>query len=192
MQKESHNKRTCKVKLKRVTLRTNRLELEAATFDHISAEMESSEHLARLLGTRVEPGWPPGEYDRDAQDFFGCRLREEGMSVVGWYVWYAVRREEEDQPSMLVGAGGYFGPPNEKGEVEIGFSMMPSSQGHGYATEMANALVSNAFADIRVHRIIAHTPPDNLASVKVLTKSGFRCVHQDQESGNDLFEILRN
>lgn len=177
--------------MKRVTLRTNRLELEAATFYHISAEMESSEHLARLLRTRVEPGWPPGEYDRDAQEFFGCRLKEESMSVIGWYIWYAVRREEEDRPSLLVGAGGYFGPPSEKGEVEIGFSMMPSSQGYGYATEMAKALVSNAFADTRVHRIIAHTTPDNIASVRVLTKSGFRYVHQDQVSGNDLFEVLR-
>jgi [ribosomal protein S5]-alanine N-acetyltransferase len=178
--------------LKCVRLRTNRLELLAATSDHISAEMESSEHLARLLGTRVEPGWPPGEYDRNAQEFFGCRLREEGTSVVGWYVWYAVRQEEERQPSMLVGAGGYFGPPNKKREVEIGFSMMPSSQGHGYATEMAKALVTNAFGDIRVQRIVAHTTSGNIAAVKVLTKSGFRCVHRDQESGNDLFEIPKS
>ncbi len=177
--------------LKCAILQTNRLDLTAATFDHIRAETESSERLAKLLETRVEPGWPPGEYDRDAQDFFGCRLKEGGASVVGWYVWYAIRREEESRPSMLVGAGGYLGPPNEKGEVEIGFSIMPSSQGHGYATEMAKALVLNALRDIRVQRIIAHTTPDNIASVNVLMKSGFRYV-RDQESGNDLFQILRN
>jgi len=177
--------------LKCVKLRTNRLELTAATIDHIRAETKSSEHLARLLGTQVETGWPPGEYDRDARGFFGCCLKEGGTSVVGWYIWYAVRGEGEGRSSMLVGAGGYFGPPNEGGEVEIGFSMMPSSQGHGYATEMAKALVSNAFGDIRVQRVIAHTHPDNIASVKVLTKCGFRCTYRDQESGNDLFEILR-
>jgi len=171
-------------------LRTNRLDLTAATLDHITAEMESPEHLVRLLGTQVEPGWPPGEYDRDAQEFFVCRLKEGGISVVGWYIWYAVRREEENQPSILVGAGGYFGPPNEGGEVEIGFSMMPSMRGHGYATEMTKALVSNAFRDLRVQKVIAHTTPDNMASVKVLEKSGFRYVCRDQ-SGNDVFEILR-
>lgn len=177
--------------LKNGTLRTDRLELTAATFDHIHAEMESPEHLVRLLRTQVEPGWPPGEYDRDAQEFFGCRLREGGASVVGWYVWYAVRREEENQPSMLVGTGGYFGPPNEGGEVEIGFSIMPSARKDGYATEMARALVSNAFYDIRVHKVIARTTSDNMASVKVLTKSGFRYIRRDP-SGNDVFEILRS
>ena len=58
--------------LKCAGLQTNRLDLTAATFDHIRAETESSERLAQLLETRVEPGWPPGEYDRDAQDFFGA------------------------------------------------------------------------------------------------------------------------
>lgn len=172
-------------------LRTNRLELTAATLDHISAEMESSEHLVRLLGTQVEPGWPPGEYDRDAQEFFCCRLKEGGMSVVGWYVWYAVRREEENQPSILVGVGGYFGPPDEGGEVEIGFSIMPSTREHGYATEMTKALVSNAFSDLRVQKVVARTTSDNMASVKVLVKSGFRYVCQDL-SGSDVFEILRS
>lgn len=171
-------------------LRTNRLELTAATLDHISAEMESPEHLARLLETRLESGWPPGEYDRDAQEFFVSRIREGGTPVVGWYVWYAVRREE-NQPSILVGAGGYFGPPNEAGEAEIGFSIMPSARRHGYATEMASALVSSAFSDLRVRKIIARTTSDNIASVKALVKSGFRYVCQDQ-SGNDVFETLKS
>lgn len=176
---------------RRGTLLTNRLELTAATLDHISAEMESPEHLVRLLETHVEPGWPPGEYDRDAQEFFGCRLKEEGASGVGWYVWYAVRREEECQPSILVGAGGYFGPPSEEGEVEIGFSIMPSLRGHGYATEMTEALVLNAFRDLRVQKVVARTTPDNKASVKVLMRAGFRHICPDR-SGNDVFEIIRS
>jgi RimJ/RimL family protein N-acetyltransferase len=173
-------------------LRTNRLELTAATLDHICAEMESSEHLACLLGARVEPGWPPGEYNRDAQEFFKYRLKEGGISVIGWYLWYAVRREELGQSSTLVGAGGYFGPPSKKGEVEIGFSVMPSSRRLGYATEMAEALVSNAFCDIRVQKVVARTNSDNIASVKVLFKSGFRYVCLDKGSGTNLFQISKN
>ena len=173
-------------------LETGRLVLIAATLEHICAEMESPQRLARLLATRVEPGWPPGDYDRGAQEFFCSRLKECGLSVVGWYVWYAVGREEGGQRSKLVGAGGYFGPPDEKGEVEIGFSVMPSSRGHGYATEMSAALVSNAFEDNRVQRIVAHTTPDNIGSVKVLVKSGFSYVCRDPESGTDLFQILRS
>lgn len=172
-------------------LRTDRLQLIAATFEHVCAEMESPEDLVRLLGTQVDAGWPPGEYDRDAQEFFRDRLKECGPPVVGWYGWYAIAREERDRPSTLVGTGGYLGPPNEKGEVEIGFSMMPLWQGRGYATEMAEALVAKAFADLRVRKVLARTASGNTASIKVLLKCGFRRLRKDHESGYDLFQILR-
>jgi [ribosomal protein S5]-alanine N-acetyltransferase len=176
--------------LNHLKLQTDHLVLTAATFDLICKEIEAPEQLASLLGAQVEPGWPPGEYDRDAQEFIRDRLQGGGISVVGWYNWYAVLREELGKFSPLVGAGGYFGPPSEEGEVEIGFSMMPSWRGLGLATEMAKALIVHAFTDARVQRVIAHTSAQNAASIKVFMKCGFRHVCRDQESGNDLFEFL--
>lgn len=175
-----------------IRLSANRLELIATTLDHICAEIKAPEHLALLLNAQVEAGWPPGEYDQDALEFFRDRLKEGGVSAVGWYSWYAVLRGILNQPSVLVGAGGYFGPPDEKGEVEIGFSVMPSWQGLGYATEIARMLIENAFSDIRVQRVIAHTTSANPASCRVLEKCRFNCVFENEESGNNRFEILRN
>ncbi len=173
-------------------LSTNHLDLVAATLDHVNAELESPRHLASLLNAVVESDWPPGEYDRNAQEFFRDRLKEGGAEVVGWYGWYALRREGRDEPSVLVGAGGYFGPPGETGEVEIGLSVMPAWQGLGFATEIVMALIENAFKDIRVNRIIARTTLENLASCRLLEKCGFRHVAKDETSGNILFEILRD
>jgi [ribosomal protein S5]-alanine N-acetyltransferase len=173
-------------------LSTNRLELVAATLDHVYAELESPQQLASLLNVEVEPGWPPGEYDRSAQEFFRDRLREGGTAVIGWYGWYAIRRGSPNQSSVLVGAGGYLGTPSESGEVEIGLSVVPAWQGRGYATELVKALIANAFADPRVRKVIAHTTPQNLASCKVLEKSGFRSVGTNDGSDNIRFEILRN
>ena len=76
--------------------------------------------------------------------------------------------------------------------TEIGFSVMPSWQNLGYATEMVEVLTVNAFADRRVHKVIAHVISRNFASCKVLTKCGFRYVGRDAESGNNRFEILRD
>ena len=177
---------------KPIKLSTNRLELIAATPDHICAELEAPKHLAFLLNSQVEPGWPPGEYDRGAQEFFRDRLIEGGVAVIGWYTWYAIRRGSPDQPSVVVGACGYFGPPSEGGEVEIGFSVMPAWQGMGYATEMARALIGHALTDSRVRKVIAHTTADNVASSKVLEKCRFVFVCTNEESGNKRFEILRN
>jgi len=173
-------------------LSTDNLELIAATPEHLTAELESPGSLASMLNALVEPGWPPGEYDRNAQEFFLERLKEGGPDAAGWYTWYAVMRGNQTGPSTLIGAGGYFGPPSSDGTVEIGFSVMPSWRGHGYATEIAGKLTEHAFTDIRVKKVIARTVPENMASRKVLEKCGFSFVCINEETGHNRFEILRN
>lgn len=169
---------------------TKRLDLEAATEGHISAELESPECLGILLKAKVEPGWPPGEYDRGAQEFFRERLRDGGEAVVGWNVWYAIRREPAEPP-VLIGAGGYVCPPNENGEVEAGFSIVETWRNQGYATEFVKALVGWAFGDCRVRKIIANTTIQNVASCKVLTKAGFQFHNNGEKTENIRFEITR-
>lgn len=176
----------------RLTLSTPRLKLIAATLEHICAEIEAPERLVSLLNAQVEPGWPPGEYDRDAMEFFRERLQENSKDSVGWYSWYAIQRASPVRPPVLIGAGGYLGPPNETGEVEIGFSVMPGWQGLGYATEIANALIEHAFADMRVKTVIAHAACGNVASRKVLEKCGFREVERDDSPDTRCFEIRRS
>ncbi|MHB8055830.1 MAG: hypothetical protein ACYDH3_11350, partial [Candidatus Aminicenantales bacterium] len=57
---------------------TARLDLIAATVDHLQAELESPDRLATMLGAEIGPGWPPGEYTRKAQEFFRDCLLEDG------------------------------------------------------------------------------------------------------------------
>ncbi len=175
-----------------IRLSTNRLELVAATLELVLAELESPDSLATLLNVQVEAGWPPGEYDRSAQEFFRDCLQKGGDAAIGWHNWYAIQRATPHKPAILVAAGGYCGLPNEKGEVEIGFSVMPAWQKLGYATELAQALVVHAFDDERVQKVIVHTTPANIASRKVIDKCGFCYVGHDATSGNDCFEIVRH
>jgi RimJ/RimL family protein N-acetyltransferase len=170
---------------------TERLLVIASTIDLIRAELESPERLAELLKAAVPDDWPPGEYDRGAQEFFCERLQEGGAAAVGWYGWYAVLRGNSERSAVLIGAGGYFGPPTEAGEVEIGYSMVPAWQGQGYAAEMVRLLVHQAFAVDRVRRIVAHTAAQNVASCRLLKRLGFRQNGADEKSGNIRFEIER-
>ena len=153
-------------------LETERLRLAAATLDHIHAELESPQALGHLLHARVPEGWPPGEYDRPAIEFFRSRLIED-PEAVGWFGWYAVRKAEGLESAVVVGACGYFGPPDADGMVEIGYSVVPAFQGHGYATEMVRALMARAFSVTGIARVIAHTSRENIASIKVLERCGF-------------------
>jgi len=163
-------------------IRTERLDLLAAAIDHLDAELESPSQLAALLGARVPEGWPPGEYDRTAIEFFRARLAE-NPEAAGWYGWYAVERAGEGRLATLLGAGGYYGPPSADGTVEVGYSILPGFQGRGFATELVRALVARAFATAGVTRVIAHTFPGNAGSVKALERSGFVLVGPDREPG---------
>ena len=80
---------------------------------------------------------------------------------------------------MLPGFGGE--PDSEAAQrntPEIGLFWMlsPKHRGKGYATEAARALISFAFADMNVRRIVATTEYDNLASVAVMKRLNMRIV----------------
>lgn len=113
-------------------------------------------------------------------------------------VWLArVRATPEGDPWALaftvteraggaaVGSCAFKGPPDPDGMVELAYAIDPSHRGRGYAVEAAGALTGFAFADDRVRLVRAHTRPDNEASMRVLTKCGFRRVGEvdDPEDG---------
>src|SRR5689334_4251897 len=62
----------------------------------------------------------------------------------------------------------------EHRQGEIGFLLHPDHQGHGYATEAAEAIVELAFGAYRLHRVYGCVEPRNAASVRVLERLGMR------------------
>jgi len=85
------------------------------------------------------------------------------------------RQVVERASGLVVGGIGFFGPPHG-GEVEIGYGIVPSRQGRGYATEALQAMIAMAWADSRVLTVAAGTDPGNAASQRVLAKAGFRLI----------------
>ena len=85
------------------------------------------------------------------------------------------RQVVERASGLVVGGIGFFGPPLDA-EVEIGYGIVPSRQGRGYATEALLAMIAMAWADARVRTVVAGTDPGNVASQRVLGKAGFRRI----------------
>jgi RimJ/RimL family protein N-acetyltransferase len=161
---------------------TKRLHLIAMTLAHIEAELQGGQALGALLGVSIPSSWPPGEYDRDALEFFRGRLLAGGPSHLGWYSWYAIGCDAEGRREKLLAAAGYFGPPSD-GSVEVGYSVIPEARGRGYATEIVDALVGRAFEEPGVRVVIAHTVDSNVPSTRVLLRCGFRRVGPGQRPG---------
>ena len=71
----------------------------------------------------------------------------------------------------------------DDGAVEIGYGLHPEHWGKGYATEAVRALCDWAAKQAGVTRIEAETDADNLASQRVLEKSGFLPTGETGEEG---------
>jgi ribosomal-protein-alanine N-acetyltransferase len=148
---------------------TDRLRLVAGTKALAAAEIGDRAKFARLLGVLVPETWPPDSL-RDVLGYLYGLYREH-PEWEGWLAWYAVRIDN-DCP-ILCGSIGFKGPPDERGIVEIGYSVLPEFEGQGLATEMVAAIVQWAKNQPFVRRIEAETNINNKASIRVLEKNNF-------------------
>jgi ribosomal-protein-alanine N-acetyltransferase len=62
----------------------------------------------------------------------------------------------------------------EFGEAEIGFRLLRARWGFGFATEVSIAAVRFGFTNLALKHIIGLVIPENIASVRVLEKTGLR------------------
>ncbi len=135
--------------------------------------------LRALTADEVEAlRWDPSEVD--AQVFFATQLRAD-PDARGWWIWGATLAGGDD-----VGSGGFGGRPAEDGRLTVGYGIHPEHRGRGYATELLDLLATWGLAQPGIESIRATIRPDNVASMRVAEKAGFRPTGerlQDEEHG---------
>ena len=91
----------------------------------------------------------------------------------------------ERTTGTAVGSGGYKGPPEPDGTVEIAYGVEAEHRGRGYAKEAVVALVEYAFHTGHARVVRAHTRPENSASARVIAACGFERLGEvlDPEDG---------
>jgi RimJ/RimL family protein N-acetyltransferase len=164
--------------------------LIAGTSGLLRAEISDRERFARLLEAGVHPAWAQ---ELDYQEVMGSMAQriQDAPDETGWWSWYFVLHNRMTGHRMLIGNGGFKGPPDDEGTVEIGYSLLPPYRKRGYTTEAVQALASWAFAHPEVTRVIAEARPGNTASIRVLQKAGFNELGPGSQRGHLRFEIGR-
>lgn len=89
------------------------------------------------------------------------------FETIGYGRWACVLRETE----TVIGFCGLKHLP-DLNVVDIGFRFLPRYWGQGFGTEACSACVSFGFETIGLQRIVAFVMPENIASIRVLEKSG--------------------
>ncbi|MEU5024830.1 GNAT family N-acetyltransferase [Streptomyces milbemycinicus] len=96
-----------------------------------------------------------------------------------WLGAYGHRLIIERDSGLVVGSIGLFWPPSE-GILEIGYGIVASRRGRGYATEATRALAEYALTAPDVHTVSAAVELPNPSSLRVLEKAGFQHVATEE------------
>ena len=178
----------------RSTVETGRLRLVALDAELARLQLEDRPAFFERLGAQRESAWPPF-IDDEPELGEELRILTESPEETGWRGWVFLMGWTPGGVDRAVGVGGFSGPPDNAGVVEIHYAMQPSFREQGLATEAVQGLLAWAFADPRVHMIRARTRSHLTASSRVLEKTGF--THVGDEAGENgvtfrLYECRRD
>jgi RimJ/RimL family protein N-acetyltransferase len=152
----------------RVFLETKRLMLktpELSDIDNLVA-LRSDHEVMKHTG---EGSAQTEEQVREYLNFAISYQKKHGM---GFYLVF------EKGNGEFIGEAGLFHLlfDDTQPEIEIGYHLHKKFWRKGYATELAKALIQWGFQNLSVNKLVAGMYPENVASQKVLKKSGFDCV----------------
>ena len=163
---------------------TARFELVSMTLPFMEAlarrDLAAAEHL---IGASVPTDMPDG-----LQHFLEFRIADLTADPTAQPWLGRVIVLEEDGSRRVIGSIGFHAPPDESGQVEVGYRVEPEYRRQGVATEVVAALFEWAWREHGVTRFRASTAPDNVASQAVLARFGFRRtgVQMDEYDGPEL------
>jgi RimJ/RimL family protein N-acetyltransferase len=90
---------------------------------------------------------------------------------------------------VVVGHGGFHGPPDAEGVVEVAYSVDPQHRRKGYAKAMLRALLERADADPAVTAVRASIRPDNVGSRATIAGFGFRKIGEQWDPEDGLEDV---
>jgi ribosomal-protein-alanine N-acetyltransferase len=114
--------------------------------------------------------WPGPSLPSEAQLLHSLADKLDHWARHGFGLWLLRDRAT----GAVVGRGGLqHTRVGGQEEVEAGWAIAPDRWGEGLATELAHACTAVAFGELELKEIVAFTRPTNLASRRVMEKSGF-------------------
>ena len=119
----------------------------------------------------------PFPYPRRLTDDWIASTARQMEAGSGYHL--AITGEEVGQ-EMVVGCVG-LRLDGKPGTASLGFWIGRRFWGHGVATEAAEAVSRWALANLPIEKLVAHVAEDNLASLAVLRRIGFRDVGKGRE-----------
>ena len=156
----------------RETLRSRRLVLEPTCDSHApglwAAVSASVDELAPWMGWAVEP------QRHETHDFAAAAAESWGSSLFN----FTILCESE-----IIGSVGLDHFDQATISSSLGYWLRTDRVGKGLMTEAVGSVVGFGFSHLTLHRIWLHVGVDNIDSIRVAEKTGFRREGRLREAG---------
>lgn len=146
-------------------IHTDRLMLITFTAEMMKAALLQKSDLEKVTTYQVADGYPSEMY----KEILPYKIKRYGQ-YPNENEWEGIIVHKENQ--IIIGDMGFRRRNENQEELELGYSIVPSYQGSGYAAEMAQAILEWGLKQPRIKRIVASCDSDNFASIRVLEKVG--------------------
>jgi len=164
-----------------LVLTSQRLALLALDRELAALQAGSRSAFFNAIAVAHEPLWPPAPFETIALDWARTHLAHDPEGQ-GWYGWVLLANGGERSPSRLVGIAALIGRPDDEGDVELAFGLLPEFRGQGYGGETVGALAQWAFKN-GARRVVAHLDAENFHAAHTLAKIGFADTRQPPYPG---------
>ena len=144
------------------TIETNRLRIRKLE----GKDKEAFFHYRSMPEVFLYQLWKP-ESMKEIEEFISRNNEIEPNTIDKWLQLSISLKEGP----MIGDIGVHF---IDQDQIELGYTVSPEYQGKGYAIEAVTGVMNFAFTLWNKHRITASVDPDNLSSVKLLERIGFR------------------
>jgi RimJ/RimL family protein N-acetyltransferase len=154
-----------------LVLTAERLALLALDRDLAALQAGSRTAFFNAIAVTHEAVWPPAPFEMAALEWAARNLAHDPEGQ-GWYGWALLANEGERAPPRLLGIAALIGRPDDDGDVELAFGLLPEFRGRGYGGETVRTLAAWGFAN-GARRVIAHLDAEDVHAAHTLARNGF-------------------
>ena len=134
-------------------------------------ELSDAEFIYQLVN---DPQWLRFIGDKQVADLNGARRYiEDGPRAMYRQFGFGLNRVALKDNNTAIGICGLL-QRESLPQADLGFAFLPEYRDQGYAREAADAILQHAYLILCQTQVAAIVSPDNLSSIKLLDKLGFR------------------
>jgi len=159
-------------------IETKRLIIKPLSYDELVKHIRSPRELSNEMSLKPSSSLMDEQTQEAILTDLLPNLSDATKNPLFYTMWIIIEREE----NAIIGGVCFHGEQDINGEVEIGYGTDDEYRNRGYMTETIAGMILWARDGDILKTIVAQTDHNNLSSIRVLEKNGFKMTTQSDST----------